>query len=88
MLKGREGQHCAPVLPVDPVSEGFGQVWRCALRRRSRGRGLDGIVVGLDGDMVVKVNRLHPDALKTVRQRSRRSTEAKSEERFKKEANC
>ena len=49
---------------------------------------MDGIVVGLDGDMVVKVNRLHPDALKTVRQRSRRSTEAKSEERFKKEVNC
>ena len=72
-----------------PVAGRFGQAWRYALQMEIKGRGLDGIAVGLDGDMVVKVNQLHPDALKQCEtEEGRRSMEAESKEskeRFKKE---
>ena len=82
MLKGREDEHWAPLL----LPGGFRQVWRYALQKEIKGRGLDGIVVGLDGDMVVKVNQLHPKELKKCEaEECRRSMEAESKERFKKE---
>ena len=88
MLVGREGEHWAPLLPVDPVCGRFGQVWCYALQTKIMGRGLDGIVVGLQGGMVVKVNKLHPSALRQCKTREcRRRMEAESEERFKKEVN-
>ena len=82
MLKGREDEHWAPLL----LPGGFRQVWRYALQKEIKGRGLDGIVVGLDGDMVVKVNQLRPKELKKCEaEECRRSMEAESKERFKKE---
>ena len=87
-LKGREGEHWAPLCLLHPVSGRFGQMWRFALQTEIKGRGLDGIVVGLKGGMVVKVNKLHPGALKQCStEECRRSMEAESEERFKNEVN-
>ena len=82
MLKGREDEPWAPLL----LPGGFHQVWRYALQTEIKGRGLDGVVVGLDGDMVAKVNKLRPKELKKCEtEECRRSMEAESEERFKKE---
>ena len=86
MLVGREDDPLAPLLPFDMVSGRFCQVWRYILQTEIMGRGLDGIVVGLEGGMVAKVNKLHPSALKQCSTEAcRRSMEAESEERFKKE---
>ena len=84
-VKGREGEHWAPLLPVDPVSGCFSHEWRFALQTEIKGRGLDGIVVGLQRGMVVKVNKLHPKELKKCGTEECRRMEAESEERFKKE---
>ena len=85
-VKGREGEHWAPLLPVDPVSGRFGRVWRYAPQTEIKGRGLDGIVVGLQRGMVAKVNKLHPKELKKCgTEECRRRMEAESEQRFKKE---
>ena len=83
---GREDEDWAPLLPVDPVSGRFSHEWCFALQTEIMGRGLDGVVVGLEGGMVAKVNKLHRDALKQCStEECRRSMEAESEERFKKE---
>ena len=64
----------------------LGQVWRYMLQTEIKGRGLDGIVVGLEGGMVVKVNKLDLKELeKCETEEGRRSMLADSEERFKKE---
>ena len=56
------------------------------LQTKKLGQGLDGIVVGLDGDMAVKVNKLHPKELKQGEtEECHRRVEAESEQRFKKE---
>ena len=79
MLVGREDEHWAPLRLL-------GWVWRYMLQTEIMGRGLDGIVVGLEGGMVVKVNKLHPKELKKCStEQARRRMEAESEERFKKE---
>ena len=79
MLVGREDEHWAPLHLL-------GWVWRYMLQTEIMGRGLDGIVVGLEGGMVVKVNKLHPKELKKCStEQARRRMEAESEERFKKE---
>ena len=86
MLVGWEDESWAPLLPVDPIYGFFGQAWCYAPQTKIMGRGLDGIVVGLEGGMVAKVNKLHRDALKQCStEECRRSMEAQSEERFKKE---
>ena len=78
MLVGREDEHWAPLRLL-------GWVWRYMLQTEIKGRGLDGIVVGLEGGMVVKVNKLHRDALKKCGTEECCRMEAESEERFKKE---
>ena len=86
MLVGRESEDWAPLLPVDRVSGRFGPQWRYALQTEIMGRGLDGIVVGLEGGMVVKVNKLHPKELKKCEtEECRRRMEAQSKDRFEEE---
>ena len=88
MLVGREDEPWAALLPFDMVSGRFSYEWCFALQTEIMGRGLDGIVVSLEGGMVVKVNKLHPSALKQCStEECRRSMVAESEERFKKEVN-
>ena len=71
---------------LTPFSGRFGRVWRYAPQTEIKGRGLDGIVVGLQRGMVVKVNKLHPKELKKCgTEECRRRMEAESEQRFKKE---
>ena len=78
MLVGREDEDWAPLRLLC-------QVWRYVQQTEIKGRGLDGIVVGLEGGLVVKVNKLHPSALKQCGTEECRRMEAESEERFKKE---